>query len=49
MDNNTKWIICLALVIAGAIIALISGFVFQSAGGVATGIILAIIGVFFKP
>ena len=44
-----KWNISLALVILGALIALISGFVFKSASGTATGIVLAIIGVYFKP
>ena len=44
-----KWNISLALVSVGAIIALIAGFGFQSVPWIATGVVIAIIGLLFKP
>ncbi len=44
-----KWVISLALVGVGAIIALISAFAFQSVPWIVTGVVIAVIGLLFKP
>ena len=44
-----KWKISLALVGVGALVALIAGFGYESIPGVVVGIVIAIIGLLFKP
>jgi hypothetical protein len=46
---SLQWIICLILTLGGAITALVEGFVYLSIKGVVVGIVIALIGLWFRP